>query len=576
MKTFSFRRVINKKPFNLLVVGAVLLFSLVHADDSSSCTDVIGTFTTTKPQKGEITVSCGWVKMKNSGWRCTNLPNVATNCPVTCDNCSTSAPTLSATPTSAPTSSSSPSALYSWCKDSSRKFTIESLKWMQGRKKSCPWANEDGKKWFRCGIEEVKENCPVLCDFCQCKNNEGRFVLAPGLRKTCQWPKRSDSWWRCNTYPVLKEMCPLSCGECTDYQFPSDAPSAHPTIKLYSKHFTYVTVSIAFVNLIIPTIATELTAFKETLMEAYGNFVPSGGTLTGVEVYNTRKQSDFADTSAGAADFAIELEQTCYLSTSCGATEETISQSFVFESQSLAAAAANLTASTNFEIEFENLGGEEGNDLSGESLSSFTTTVIDPTAQPSASPEEHPSAVPSSQPSQRPTNIHSSKPSVVPSSMPTLSSMPSLAPTKDPTKRPTRSPTTLPLTNPPTLPLTNPPTIERQRKVEISITTDQWPGDTSWFFLEKSNGEIVSTGGPYDENFTTYDTELCVETWNCYTFTIFDDYGDGFLDGGSVVVKADDTVMLSTPAGGASFSVLDVDIGQCPTLPLTNPPTLPL
>ena len=103
-----------------------------------------------------------------------------------------------------------------------------------------------------------------------------------------------------------------------------------------------------------------------------------------------------------------------------------------------------------------------------------------------------------------------------------------------------------------------------QIKVEISITTDQYPGETTWT-LEKSNGEIVSTGGPYDENFKTYDTELCVETWNCYTFTINDSFGDGLFDGGSVVVKADDTDMLSTPAGGASFSSLDVDIGQCPT-----------
>ena len=406
-------------PFLLMFIKlsalVVISFSgIVRAADKSSslCNDLSGTFTTmVKRGEKSITVNCNWVK-NNRLWRCNNLPNVATNCPATCETCFTTAPAPSSTPTSFS------SSIYPWCEDSTSRFEIKSLKWMQGSKKSCIWANQDGKKWFRCGIEEVKENCPVLCDFCKCKNNEGRFVLAPGLRRTCKWPKQRNAWWRCNEYPVLKDMCPLSCGECTDYQFPSDAPSAHPTIKLYSKHTTYVTVSIGFAVLVIPTDASELALLEETLIKAYeNNYVPTGGKVTGVTLSSNNSRN--VSNTAGSATISMEYEQIC--PSMCNATEDANSQAFVASSELLAAEAVDVTASTNLETEAESLGVDgKGLDLSGESSTNYTISIVDPSAQPSSSPEAHPSAAPSSQHSQRPSIFHSFNPSMVPSSMPTL------------------------------------------------------------------------------------------------------------------------------------------------------------
>jgi hypothetical protein len=61
--------------------------------------------------------------------------------------------------------------------------------------------------------------------------------------------------------------------------------------------------------------------------------------------------------------------------------------------------------------------------------------------------------------------------------------------------------------------------------VQISITTDGYGDETTWL-LAKSNGEIVASGGPYDDD-ETYTQSISVDNNECYEFTIFDDFGDG-------------------------------------------------
>lgn len=74
--------------------------------------------------------------------------------------------------------------------------------------------------------------------------------------------------------------------------------------------------------------------------------------------------------------------------------------------------------------------------------------------------------------------------------------------------------------------------------VVVSVTTDRWGSETSWQITD-GTGAIVATGGPYEDlpnndDLPTYDTTVNLED-GCYTFTIFDSYGDG-MDVGSYIV----------------------------------------
>jgi len=59
----------------------------------------------------------------------------------------------------------------------------------------------------------------------------------------------------------------------------------------------------------------------------------------------------------------------------------------------------------------------------------------------------------------------------------------------------------------------------------VDITTDDYPSETSWAILEGT--EIFTSGGGFKTANTKYTEEVCVNAEGCYTFTIYDSYGDG-------------------------------------------------
>lgn len=66
--------------------------------------------------------------------------------------------------------------------------------------------------------------------------------------------------------------------------------------------------------------------------------------------------------------------------------------------------------------------------------------------------------------------------------------------------------------------------------VVVEIVTDRWGGETSWQITD-GTGAIVASDGPYvnlpaNGDSETYTTTVFLED-GCYTFTIFDSYGDG-------------------------------------------------
>lgn len=65
--------------------------------------------------------------------------------------------------------------------------------------------------------------------------------------------------------------------------------------------------------------------------------------------------------------------------------------------------------------------------------------------------------------------------------------------------------------------------------IELELTTDNWSNETTWEF-KNSVGAILYSGGPYNgtsEDNTTFNYSFTIEDNECYTFTIFDAYGDG-------------------------------------------------
>jgi len=88
--------------------------------------------------------------------------------------------------------------------------------------------------------------------------------------------------------------------------------------------------------------------------------------------------------------------------------------------------------------------------------------------------------------------------------------------------------------------------------VKVKITTDRYGSETTWK-MRNSAGTVVGSGGPYTTtttsgSFTQTDVNLSL-TLGCYTFELYDSYGDGF-DGsygtGSATVQAGGVTVFST------------------------------
>lgn len=92
--------------------------------------------------------------------------------------------------------------------------------------------------------------------------------------------------------------------------------------------------------------------------------------------------------------------------------------------------------------------------------------------------------------------------------------------------------------------------------VFLNLTTDEYPGETTWEITDE-NGEVLYTGGPYTEEETLIEERFCLDPEACYTFTIFDSFGDGiccaFGQGNYEIVDADGLPLLSS-TGQFGFS----------------------
>lgn len=81
--------------------------------------------------------------------------------------------------------------------------------------------------------------------------------------------------------------------------------------------------------------------------------------------------------------------------------------------------------------------------------------------------------------------------------------------------------------------------------VNFEIKTDQYPSETTWK-VKNTAGSILYSGGPYSLANTVYTAVWNLDNAECYTFTIYDEYGDGIccaygngyyklMDGNSII-----------------------------------------
>ena len=74
--------------------------------------------------------------------------------------------------------------------------------------------------------------------------------------------------------------------------------------------------------------------------------------------------------------------------------------------------------------------------------------------------------------------------------------------------------------------------------INIDITTDGYGSETTWD-IKAEDGTVIASGGPYASNMTFNET-ASVGATQCFTFSLYDSYGDGMCctNGvGSVLVQ---------------------------------------
>lgn len=100
--------------------------------------------------------------------------------------------------------------------------------------------------------------------------------------------------------------------------------------------------------------------------------------------------------------------------------------------------------------------------------------------------------------------------------------------TDDPDSEPLCEGYTLPPTlSPSTLPPTGAPTMCDQTLIVVDITTDEFPGETSWT-LEDQDNSMLASRNDYDQGNHNYQDVLCLPM-AVYNFTIEDSAGDGIF-----------------------------------------------
>ncbi len=97
----------------------------------------------------------------------------------------------------------------------------------------------------------------------------------------------------------------------------------------------------------------------------------------------------------------------------------------------------------------------------------------------------------------------------------------------------------------------------------LSLTLDCWGAETSWQVVSDASGSIVASGGPYVSGTggTVQNAQLCLPE-GCYTFTIFDSFGDGLAGGQYPTCSANGDYIITSNSGGDLLVVMGAPNGN--------------
>ena len=106
------------------------------------------------------------------------------------------------------------------------------------------------------------------------------------------------------------------------------------------------------------------------------------------------------------------------------------------------------------------------------------------------------------------------------------------------------------------------------------MKTDDYPGETTWKI--KKDGQVVASGGPYNNGATDYMESFCLEDGS-YTFTLLDSAEDGICCGYgegdySLIVEGQTIVDGQGEFGRSEVTAFTIG-GEAPTTTTTEEPT---
>ena len=101
-------------------------------------------------------------------------------------------------------------------------------------------------------------------------------------------------------------------------------------------------------------------------------------------------------------------------------------------------------------------------------------------------------------------------------------------------------------------------------EIVITINTDDYPTETSWFLMDQLGGGWTNVPLTTSNANSTLNWSLCVPDTNCYTFTMLDSYGDGICcqwGSGSYNITYNGVNVAN--GGGFAFAQQHCAIGVC-------------
>jgi len=118
-------------------------------------------------------------------------------------------------------------------------------------------------------------------------------------------------------------------------------------------------------------------------------------------------------------------------------------------------------------------------------------------------------------------------------------------------------------------------TLAQSLDVTLNLVTDRYGSETTWD-LKNSGGATLYSGGPYGPDLTANGTTtqpavpMTLAADDCFTFTIYDSYGDGldagYGNGSFEIVDANSNVLVS----GANFAAEDQGLIKTPLAGLND------